>query len=237
MESDKVLNPKLWKDFQLKPEVEKALIKIRDKFVDGLNKLNIPAVVTDTWLVGSNASYNYSDSSDLDLHVIVDMENQGDKEKLLLLYNYYKSAFNDKYDIEIKGIPIELYIQPADSILQSAGIYSLDQKQWIQQPNIDAVKPNIDISTVFDYMVKQYQNILLLNSKDKAQSFLDTLHFNRARSLALDGEYGIDNLVFKAFRNNGYIQQLKDLIVNAESQDLSLEGLVERFGLEKSDSQ
>jgi len=76
-------------------------------------------------------------------------------------------------------------------------------------------------------MVNKYLDIELMNNKEKAQSFLDTLYINRVRSLALEGEFGVDNLIFKEFRNRGYIDKLKEIIKEGESKELSLESLQE----------
>ena len=40
-----------------------------------------------------------------------------------------------------------------------------------------------------------------------------------------EGEYGIGNLVFKEVRNQGLLQQLKDLLNLNTSKELSLESL------------
>ena len=86
-----------------------------------------------------------------------------------------------------------------------------------------------DIAKVLDYTLNKYNEVIKLNNKEMIENFLNTLYNNRVRSLALEGEYGIDNLVFKELRNKGYIQNLKDKIKDAESYELSLESLIERF--------
>ena len=56
---------------------------------------------------------NYSsEDSDLDIHIIVD-ENKldCDPELYTLLYGAYRSLFNKNYNITIKGIPVEIYVE------------------------------------------------------------------------------------------------------------------------------
>ena len=48
-------------------------------------------------------------------------------------------------------------------------------------------------------------------------------------SLALEGEYGVDNLVFKKFRACGYLEELKKFIKSEESKELSLENLTNEW--------
>lgn len=222
------LNTKLWENNSLKPEVKNKLIEIANKFINNAKELNIPLNVVDLWLVGSNASYNYTEYSDIDLHIMVNLENESNKLILTLLYNYYKSAFNDKYDIKIYNIPVELYIQDINSPIESKGIYSIVKEEWIREPEVNEIeKP--DITKVLEYTLNKYNEVIKLNNKEMIENFLNTLYNNRVRSLALEGEYGIDNLVFKELRNKGYIQNLKDKIKDAESYELSLESLIERF--------
>lgn len=49
----------------------------------------------------------------------------------------------------------------------------------------------------------------------------------RKESLATDGEWGIGNLIFKEFRNLGYLDSLKDRKYKHRSRELTLEGLNE----------
>lgn len=225
-----ILNPKIWNNEMIIPEVAGRLNVIKQKFLNGLNENNIPMVIVDTRIVGSNASYNYTDFSDIDLHIVVDLSQYSDEDKRLLkmIYNYYKASFNDKYDIKIKGINVELYIEDVETPASSKGIYSLDTKEWLKKPEkIDVT--DIDISKTLDYMLNKFEEVKIVNNSKLAQSLLDLLYANRIKSLAIDGEFGIDNLVFKEFRNRGYIQELKNIITNGESKELSLESLTELY--------
>ena len=62
------LNPKLWTNDKLKPEIKQQLIKIADVFKEFIG---IPLEVVDYTLTGSNANYTWTSYSDLDLHIIV----------------------------------------------------------------------------------------------------------------------------------------------------------------------
>ena len=224
------LNPKLWQNNELKPTIRQKIEEIVSKFIKGLEELKIALKIVDIRIVGSNASYNYTEDSDLDIHIVVDMGEYSEekKELLKLIYEYYKSSFNDKYEIYIKGIPVELYIEDKDTKSISNGVYSVLKDEWVKFPE-EIEKQDVDISSEFDYLLKEYNKIKEMRDKEKAQKLLDTLYFNRKRSLSLYGEYGVDNLIFKKFRNYGYIEELKDLIKKEESQELSLENLTNKF--------
>ena len=156
------LNPILWDGDKLKPEVRDKLLQIKDKFILGLEENDIPAVIVDVCIVGSNANYNYNTNSDLDLHIIVDLS-EFDKEErkmLQLIYNYYKSAFNDKYSIFIKNISVELYIEDVRTRAISNGVYSILSDSWILQPRY-IEKVNVDISKPLAYMISRFEEVKL----------------------------------------------------------------------------
>ena len=219
------LNPKLWQqDGTLRPEVHGKLIEIQDQFIEELNENNIPVAVLDAWIVGSNASYNYTDQSDLDLHIIVDSSASScDAAVLQILYNYFKSNFNSKYDISIHGIDVELYIEDVNSNAVSNGIYSLKQDKWIKKP-IKADIPEVQLdSELLQKWTDKYNNVVAGVSAQTAQSLVNELYLLRKQSLATEGEYGQGNLIFKELRNNGYLDKLKEIAVGDKSKELSLE--------------
>ena len=131
-ELNKTLNPKLFdlENNKLLPQVRNKLLQIIEEFK---KFLDIPIEIADVQLVGSNAAYNYTEYSDLDLHIIANYDailvNQ---EILQAAYYSEQSAFNKKYDISIKGINVELYVQDIKSGIKSNGIYSvLDRKSVV----------------------------------------------------------------------------------------------------------
>ena len=65
------LNPLLWENNKLETTVRYKLMSIALHFAKFLNvpKLNL----RDITISGSNAAYGYSDQSDVDLHLVVDM--------------------------------------------------------------------------------------------------------------------------------------------------------------------
>lgn len=107
------LNPKLWdENGNLKPEVREKILEIAKEFTDGLKEDGIKFDLKDIRLVGSNCSYNYTDKSDLDVHLIMDTDSLECPDDLYpLLYSAYRSLFNGKMDIDFYGIPVELYVE------------------------------------------------------------------------------------------------------------------------------
>ena len=120
-ENHKELNQKLFDSKKLKEEVRKALLEIVVTFVTDLEENEVPLHVVDVWLIGSNASYNYTSKSDIDLHIITNSsELSCDPALLKVVYSYAKAAFNRNHEITVKGLPVEIYIQDCESTVNSA---------------------------------------------------------------------------------------------------------------------
>ena len=225
LELHQELNSKLFdKDNFLKEDVREHLIDIAEVFIEDLKENNIPLKVRDYWLVGSNASYNYTDKSDIDVHIIADIDSVDvDKNLLTLLYNYAKSSFNKNHNIKVKGKEVEVYIEGDGSTSVSNGIYSLKKNEWIKFPKkIDVEIINIEDEPLYKDLYKEYLNI---ETKEDIESLINRLYEIRQEGLASEGEFGVRNLIFKEFRNREYLQDLKDRLIEIEDKELSLEGL------------
>lgn len=163
------LNPALWDGEELKPEVKEKFFKVVEAFKDCLKEDGVDLKVKDIVLIGSNASYNYTDQSDIDLHIIADTKNEKDDLNLLpIIFNSYKSRFNDKHDINIKGHEVEVYVEPNDINAKSNGIYSLNTG-WIKKPVKEDI-PNIDedaFNKLFSEWEDKYFDLLSKVDSDK----------------------------------------------------------------------
>lgn len=224
-EIHETLNKKLFdEDHILRKDVRNTLMKIADMFVESMQEDQVPLKVYDYWLVGSNAAYNYTPTSDIDIHIIVDMDMGVNPYILRLLYDYIKSSFNDKYDIKVKGHEVELYLEDINTSAVTNGIYSLKQNKWIKVPTQEEPKKiNIEDSQLYKDAYKKYQEL----KDDEIEKFIDDMYVMRKISLANDGEFGEGNLVFKEFRNKGYLDELKDRKYAYKSKELTLEKLEE----------
>lgn len=113
IEKHDTLNPKLFdENNELKEDVKEAIENIVQEFLQELATDGVRFSIKDIVLVGSNVSYNYTKDSDLDVHIIMDEESLDcNPEVYTLLYGAYRTMFNKNYDITVKGVPIELYVQ------------------------------------------------------------------------------------------------------------------------------
>lgn len=227
------LNPALWdKNQNLLPEVEDRLHKIVNKFQ---SECMLPLDIVDVHLVGSNASFNYTSHSDLDVHIVVNFDLiDADKEILMAAYNLQKAKFNSDYDISIRGIEIELYIEDINSNTMSNGIYSLYEKRWIKKPQPIQV-PDIDVSNQVNQLADKCERILDGDDGIAITKFINMLYMMRKNSLAVEGEFGRGNLIFKGIRDLGLLDDLKDKLKEIQSQNLTLEQINEDLLSEKDD--
>ena len=72
------LNPVLWSDNKLRPEIKEKIMDLINEFQ---STLDIPLTILDINIVGSNASYNYTDKSDVDVHIITNFDEYGYPEE------------------------------------------------------------------------------------------------------------------------------------------------------------
>lgn len=219
------LNPKLWSGMTLRDDVKNKIIEIVANFE---NYIEVPISIVDVQLVGSNASFNYTEHSDLDVHIIANFENvQASPEILQSLYDAKKTSFNKNFDVKIRGIEIELYVQDVKSNITSNGIYSVCEDRWIKEPKpITSIK-NYDTSEELEKWRAKISEVLRSNSYDTISETINVLYLIRHNSIACDGEYGKGNQLFKEIRAEGLLDALKTALNETVSKQLSLESLSE----------
>ena len=119
-EYHKELNPQIWDDKTLKPEIREKLLEIAEAF---LEFIEIEVEVEDVTLTGSLANYNYTKYSDFDLHIITDYKSYDAETDLVKDYfSAKKTIWNTTRDITIKGYDVEVYIQDVSEPHHSTGV-------------------------------------------------------------------------------------------------------------------
>ena len=218
------LNPKLWTaDNTLRDDVKVKIIEIIEQFI---TTCDIPLNVVDAHLVGSNASYNYTKHSDLDVHIISNFDLvDASKDILQVLYNALKAKFNAEYDISIRGIDIEIYVEDIRSSAVSNGVYSLYEDRWIKFPKKLTEVPQVDITNEYTEWETKFKTALKSENSDKIQNVINDIYLLRKNSLDTEGEYGKGNQVFKEIRNAGLLDAAKDAYKATRSKELTIEHL------------
>lgn len=212
------LNPKIWENGELKPEVVEKLVKIAKAFEEFVG---IDLDVVDYTVTGSNANYTWTEFSDLDLHLMVSGVPSDEEREL---YNAKKALWAEQHNITIKGLPVETYVQGEDEPHHSTGVYSITKKQWLTEPK--KVKPDIDDAAVEakkDSMIHDIEVAMLSKDLQKLRLVKEKITKMRKAGLARAGEWSTENLVFKILRNLGLIDQISEKIRELEDEELSLE--------------
>ena len=225
------LNHNIWLNNDvLHGEISAKLTEIAKDFFASL-KLPKELEIVDIKFTGSLANYNWTETSDLDLHIVVELNKVSKNPNLLQNYIHAKrTLWNDKHDINIRGHEVEIYVEDTNEMHYSSGVYSILSGEWIVKPSPH--KPNIDDRQILVKM-NSFQNKLseihdLYNSGQfessylRAEDLLAKLKKMRTSGLEHGGEFSVENLVYKGLRKIGIIQSLFDLKYDAYDEKMSL---------------
>jgi len=217
------LNPKIWENGQIKPKLLKALLKIAKKFYQDIDT---QAPLEDITLTGSSANYNWTDYSDIDLHLLVDFSKLKDPETSKAYFSSKKNEFNTNYNLKYQNHPIEVYIQDINEPHAALGVYSLLNRSWIKEPkkeNIDI--PDSEIDRKAQPLIDRINDLLSNPSvtTEDIQLLKDKIKQFRKSGLDAKGEYSLENLAFKKLRHEGYLEKLKDLDTKVTTQSFDLD--------------
>jgi hypothetical protein len=215
------LNHAIFAGDTMRDDVREQLLLIAGDFIDHLGLDNIQ--VMDITLSGSNAAYTYTKHSDIDLHILVDMGKLNDELVYRELFHAKKTLYNDTHDIIVNGYEVELYIQDANEPVISLGEYSILHDKWIKLPrksraNLDQMATKLKFNKMRDLAKVALKH----NDPNKIQIVIDKIKKYRKNGLHLHGEFGPENLAFKALRSKGIIKKLFDRLNVLHSERLSL---------------
>lgn len=219
------LNPKVWNNFDIDPEIREQLLVIAKDFYE---KVELKADVIDIILCGSLSNYNWSDKySDFDLHIIINFKEVDDNYELVDKFcDYAKKIWNTNHEIYIKGYEVEIALQDIFSLKNGiknanmGGVFSLLNNKWIKKPvKIDFEIDESIISSKAKTIMSKVDDIEEEFKEDKPEASEEKISkvwkkIKEIRQSGLSGEggeYSVGNLVFKLLRRNGYIAKIMDL--------------------------
>lgn len=220
--------------FKMKKEIREKLLEISDSFIDFTE---VDFFIHDLTLTGSLANYNWSEYSDVDLHIMVDMDELNDntdvnsdvlKNIVKEFFDAKKNNWNQTHDVKIKNFDVELYVQDINEEHVSSGVYSILNDEWVVEPS--KKKENIDKDSILkkgEYFAKLIDRAVESSEdgkdvSDEIKTIKDKLKKFRKSGLESGGEFSYENLTFKLLRRNGYIGKLADLNVAIKDKKLSL---------------
>ena len=216
------LNPALFADEHMRSDVRAKLLEIAEEFIDYLGVSNLD--VRDITISGSNAAYSYTPHSDIDLHIIADMTKFNNDNIYRELFTAKKNLFNADHNIKVRGYDVELYVQDSSKPVRSLGEYSVERNKWIKFPS--KKRANLDHSSVenkFKKLVQLGQLALRSTDMNALGDVLSTLKRYRQAGLDEHGEFGPENLAYKALRSQGLVDKLYSHMDMLKDRQLSLD--------------
>ena len=229
------LNPIFWEEdngtYKLNEEIRQALLKVVEDYA---NFVDVDLDIDDVTLTGSLSNYNWSDFSDVDLHIIMDFD--GNQSSLLKKYlDSRRIIWNSIRDVTAKDFDVEIYVQDSNEPHFASGVYSVLNDEWI---NVQTKEKGVEIDTkkvlsksknfmdkidAIERAAKKEEPEKVL---EKISRLKDKLKKYRGSGLANKGEYSYENLSFKFLRRNEYLKKLNDVKNDLIDQTLTMEGKV-----------
>ena len=224
-----MLEPQIWDGLNINQEIRQKLIKIVEDFIEGLP---VPVKVKDITLTGSLANYNWSNYSDVDLHIIVDfLEVDENKQLVKSFFDNARMKWNNEHDIKMKGYDVEIYVEDEGESHKSSGLYSLMNDEWIKKPR--QYRNNIDFNSArrkaedMEFQVNIISNLITAGKHELALKNIDRLKkkIRNMRRAGLESplqEFSVENIAFKILRRNDTLGFLNDLKKRAYDDMMSV---------------
>lgn len=223
LEQQETLQQDIWQDNILNSKIRLKLLDIADDFIDFLKLKWIKPI--DIVLTGSICGYNWSDYSDIDMHVILDFTEISPKIDLVREYlDMKKNEWNNAHEnLNMFGFNVECYVEHKDDKAISSGIYSLNTNEWLKKPfslKQDLDKPKMmrvklvtsSIMTKIDDLIEDFyqcqDDYQLAVLEKEIICLLQDIKQLRRDGLAKDGEQSIGNLSYKLLRRFGYLDKM-----------------------------
>ena len=230
------LNPKIWeksknKEYSMRPKVRTHLLEITNDFIDSLN---VDIIVSDVIMTGSLANYNWSNYSDVDIHIIADFNQFPENVRPLYdeLFHLKKTVYGLKRKITIFGYDVELYVENKSESkdVKSAGRFSLLMDEWVVKPVKESVEINVSNiqekakkwMKIIDGVEENIKDEDIDTAKKLIKNYVTKIRKFRECGLEKGGEFSDENLVFKILRRNGYLEKIKEMKDKIIDKKLSL---------------
>jgi predicted nucleotidyltransferase len=215
IEYHKNLNPQFWLNNHLKSGIRKNLLNLA-KFY--FKQLDLGVELKDIIFTGSLANYNYTDLSDIDIHIIIDYKKlTNDDEFAKEFFSNKRSIWADSNEIKVNGFPVEIYVQDVSQLDDKGmgAMYSLLNNKWIKKPKykLPQVEKHLITTKVNKYLDILNKISMMDDSIKKVEAYnkvFEKMRTDRKKATQKEGEFSVDNLVFKVLRNKGVFDIIKN---------------------------
>jgi hypothetical protein len=182
-------------------------------------------------LISKSLKFSYSEGSAVGSHRETGMHNYRryllkglvGVGGLFLVSKYFKSIcsnWNLLHNVKIGEYDVEIYLQDENEPHISTGQYSLKNNEWLVKPSKIDFKPDENlikikseyIMNVIDAIESNYNNGSTYDEIiGDLKKIWNKIKEGRRSGLSKEGEYSVENLVFKLLRRNGYIGKIIDI--------------------------
>lgn len=228
----KNLHTDFWDKMKLNEVVQEKLSNIAN---DVMSQLNISEFIEDIILTGSIASFNWHSLSDIDLHFVFAFEAiNEDVELVKRMLDLTRMKWNRDHKIMVFGHEVEIYFQDSNEEHESAGVYSILRKEWLQNPVVSSRRPDNNAvkmkAVAIIREIDRIQELFVEKRYKESYSYAKTLKKKiktmRTVGLTRDGVFSVENMAFKALRNNEKLSVLSFLKNASYDKLMGVEKLV-----------
>jgi predicted nucleotidyltransferase len=223
------LNELIWtKNKKVIPSIKKKLLEIAKWVTKNLSPL---VDIKDVYFTGSLATYKWTPSSDVDLHIIVDIKEKICEEPVQDFLDLKSKLFNKEHNIFIKGYKVEVNIKDKETVLEGKGIYDLLNDKWVIEPTkVTRTVKDLDVIKKAERFKQKIDKVVTQNgSIENVEDLKKEIKQMRVNGLQKEGEYSVGNLAFKVLRNSEYLGKLFDYKSKLVDKSLSLESFKSFF--------
>jgi hypothetical protein len=238
----KNLNPKIWNpDNTLKPEVLDTLLKITENFLSSLYfRYNITFDVNeikDVFIYGSMANYFYTEKSDIDICIVLDLSMLRAQNPFINIENFLKMCYQNWkifHHEKIYGYTIDISFDDVcyatyNGRHRAGPQYSLFEKDWIYAPVVISAeeykKTYKEADTIYKAFIHDYKQIKKSGAKyEQLQILYKDIYAMKSVMYEHDTEQPITPvaIAWRRLRTDGTIDEMRKLLTKKRSEKLSL---------------
>jgi hypothetical protein len=232
-EPKKELNPRLFVNEKLTLQTRRSLLELFEILIKNISIKGFDQYIVQRVFVGGLCGFQWSDSSDIDLHLIInDEELAQDKNlstvELSKLLNDSIERMNKKY--YFRGYPVEFYIQGRNEKFFSNGIYDVELNTWDKYPEVKEYnKENVNQAKLEAkeykiYIFSKIKEIKKQLKKNKDEQFIkaciefidkekEKIKNLRKQSISKETDSTVENMFFIFLRRGKVFQKIKEFKV------------------------
>jgi hypothetical protein len=117
-----------------------------------------------------------------------------------------------------------VYVQDAQQVHHSVGVYSVLDDKWLKIPERkEDTVDRAEVKVKYKHFVGSIRAALRSDNLQASLQVMENIKRLRQQGLDREGELSVENITFKVLRSKGYIDRLREHISILKANKLSLE--------------